>query len=137
MSIGPASSIQALHVTCFAAKHDHCTRLGICETAAQRCFPCALICYAGFHPNSSQGLQWFIPYLIAIFILAIPTLILEVSIGQAYRGGTVVAFNNVHRRLKGVGLASMLVSATGEPLQCRTVLHDNVADRIPQWSSTS
>lgn len=50
----------------------------------------------------------------AIFLLAIPTLILEVSIGQAYRGGTVIAFNNVHRRMKGTGLASMLVSATGE-----------------------
>lgn len=53
------------------------------------------------------------PSLMAIFLLAIPCLILEVSIGQAYRGGTVVAFNNVHRRMKGVGIASMLVSATG------------------------
>jgi len=61
---------------------------------------------------NNVGLQWFIPYLMAIAILAIPTLILEISIGQAYRGGTVVAFNNVHRRMKGVGLASMLVSAT-------------------------
>ena len=58
------------------------------------------------------GLQWFIPYLMAIFLLAIPTLILEVSIGQAYRGGTVIAFNSVNRRMKGVGLMSMLVSAT-------------------------
>lgn len=59
------------------------------------------------------GLQWFVPYLMTIILLAIPTLILEVSIGQVYRGGTIVAFNNVHQRLKGVGLASMLVSATG------------------------
>lgn len=58
------------------------------------------------------GLQWFIPYLIAIFFLAIPGLILEVSIGQAYRGGAVVAFNNMNRRLKGVGMASVLVSCT-------------------------
>lgn len=58
------------------------------------------------------GLQWFIPYLIAIALLAIPTLILEISIGVAYRGGTVIAFNNVHRRMKGVGIASMLISAT-------------------------
>lgn len=58
------------------------------------------------------GLQWFIPYLIAISLLAIPTLILEISIGVAYRGGTVIAFNNVHRRLKGIGIGSMLVSAT-------------------------
>lgn len=58
------------------------------------------------------GLQWFIPYLIAIFILAIPTLILEVSIGQTYRGGPTVAWNRVNSRAKGVGFASMLVSMT-------------------------
>ncbi|KAI7105533.1 SNF-domain-containing protein [Hortaea werneckii] len=57
------------------------------------------------------GLQWFIPYLIAIFLLAIPGLILEVSIGQAYRGGTVVAFNNINRRTRGTGLASIFVSS--------------------------
>lgn len=58
------------------------------------------------------GLQWFIPYLIAIFLLAIPCLILEVSIGQANRGGPVVAWNRAQRRLKGVGFASMMVSMT-------------------------
>lgn len=58
-----------------------------------------------------SGLQWFIPYLMAIFILAIPGLILEVSLGQAYRGGTVVALNRVDRRARGVGLASVFVSA--------------------------
>lgn len=34
---------------------------------------------------NNNGLQWFIPYLLAITMLAIPILILEVSIGQAYR----------------------------------------------------
>ena len=58
------------------------------------------------------GLQWFIPYLIAIAILAIPILMMEISIGVAYRGGTVIAFNNVDRRMKGVGVGSMLISAT-------------------------
>ena len=59
---------------------------------------------------NNHGLQWFIPYLIAVFIVAIPALILEISIGQAYRGGTVIAFNNIHRRLRGVGLGPVLVS---------------------------
>ncbi|KAI0446008.1 hypothetical protein F4803DRAFT_75936 [Xylaria telfairii] len=59
---------------------------------------------------NNYGLQWFIPYLTAIFFVAIPALVLEISIGQAYRGGTVVAFNNINRRLKGVGLGSVLVS---------------------------
>lgn len=35
---------------------------------------------------NNNGLQWFIPYLLAITLLAIPTLILEVALGQAYRG---------------------------------------------------
>jgi solute carrier family 6 GABA transporter-like protein 1 len=40
---------------------------------------------------NNYGLQWFIPYLMAVFLIAIPALVLEVSIGQAYRGGTVIA----------------------------------------------
>lgn len=59
---------------------------------------------------NNYGLQWFIPYLIAVFLIAVPALILEVSIGQAYRGGTVIAFNNVNRRLKGVGMGPVFVS---------------------------
>ncbi|KAL9001696.1 MAG: hypothetical protein Q9188_005341 [Gyalolechia gomerana] len=57
------------------------------------------------------GLQWFVPYLLSIFVLAIPGLILEVSIGQAYRGGSVAAYNKVNRRMRGVGLASIMISA--------------------------
>ncbi|KAG9237783.1 putative sodium/chloride dependent neurotransmitter transporter [Amylocarpus encephaloides] len=56
------------------------------------------------------GLQWFIPYLMAVFIIAIPTLILEVSIGQAYRGGCVIAFNNINQRLKGMGLGLLFIA---------------------------
>lgn len=59
---------------------------------------------------NNYGIQWFIPYLLAVFFIAIPALVLEISIGQAYRGGTVIAFNNLHRRLKGVGLGPVLVS---------------------------
>ncbi|CZT23802.1 related to sodium-neurotransmitter symporter [Ramularia collo-cygni] len=59
---------------------------------------------------NNYGLQWFVPYLLAVFLIAIPTLILEISIGQAYRGGSVIAFSNINRRLKGVGLGSVFVS---------------------------
>jgi solute carrier family 6 GABA transporter-like protein 1 len=59
---------------------------------------------------NNYGLQWFVPYLLAVILIAIPALILEVSIGQAYRGGTVIAFNNVNRRLKGVGMGPVIVS---------------------------
>jgi solute carrier family 6 GABA transporter-like protein 1 len=59
---------------------------------------------------NNYGLQWFIPYLLAVFLIAIPALILEVSIGQAYRGGTMIAFNGINRRLRGVGIGPVLVS---------------------------
>ncbi|KAI4731352.1 SNF-domain-containing protein [Aureobasidium sp. EXF-10728] len=59
---------------------------------------------------NNYGLQWFIPYLLAVFLIAIPALVLEISIGQAYRGGSVIAFNNINRRLKGVGIGPVFVS---------------------------
>ncbi|KAL4931403.1 sodium:neurotransmitter symporter family protein, partial [Aspergillus undulatus] len=59
---------------------------------------------------NNYGLQWFIPYFLAVFFVAIPALILEISIGQAYQAGTVIAFNNINRRLKGVGMGPILVS---------------------------
>ena len=59
---------------------------------------------------NNYGLQWFIPYLLAVVLIAIPALVLEIAIGQAYRGGTVIAMNNIHPRLKGVGLGPVLVS---------------------------
>ena len=54
---------------------------------------------------NNLGLQWFIPYLMAIVLLAIPALALEIAVGNAYRGGCVVAYNNMSSRMKGTGLA--------------------------------
>ena len=54
---------------------------------------------------ANYGLQWFIPYLMALLLLGIPALLLEISLGQAYRGGCVVAYHHLHPRTKGVGLA--------------------------------
>ncbi|GMK53621.1 hypothetical protein CspeluHIS016_0102070 [Cutaneotrichosporon spelunceum] len=59
---------------------------------------------------NNYGLQWFIPYLLAVTMIAIPALILEISVGQAYRGGTVIAFNNISPRLRGIGLGPVIVS---------------------------
>lgn len=38
------------------------------------------------------GLQWFIPYTVALLIIGIPILALEICLGQAMRGGAVIAF---------------------------------------------
>lgn len=54
---------------------------------------------------NNNGLQWFIPYLMAIVCLAIPVLILEISIGQAHRSGTVVSYNALDKRLRSVGMS--------------------------------
>lgn len=58
---------------------------------------------------NNNGLQWFIPYLLCVFIIAIPALILEIAVGQAYHGGSVVAFNNVNHRLKGLGFSLLYI----------------------------
>ncbi|KAI9799251.1 MAG: hypothetical protein M1833_004129 [Piccolia ochrophora] len=57
---------------------------------------------------NNNGLQWFIPYLIALFFLGIPVLMLEISIGQGYRGSCVIAYDHISKRTKGVGLGVVL-----------------------------
>jgi solute carrier family 6 GABA transporter-like protein 1 len=64
---------------------------------------------------ANSGLQWFIPYLIALLFLGIPVLLLEISLGQAYRAGVVTSFNSLHNRTKGVGLGVVL---TGYMVVC-------------------
>ena len=59
---------------------------------------------------SNYELQLFIPYLLAVFLIAVAALILEVCIGQAYRGRPVIACINVHKRLEGFGVGPVLVS---------------------------
>ncbi|KAI6814350.1 hypothetical protein KC367_g5586 [Hortaea werneckii] len=44
-----------------------------------------------------------------IFLLAIPILILEIATGQAYRAGSVAAYNSVDKRFKGIGLGCICV----------------------------
>ena len=52
-----------------------------------------------------------IPYLLAIFVLTNEDLILEVSIDQPEHGDAVAAFINVNCKIRGVHLASIMVSA--------------------------
>lgn len=53
---------------------------------------------------------FFIPYLMALFLIGIPVLILETSIGQFYQTGDAGAFGSINKRARGLGLASVVCS---------------------------
>jgi len=53
------------------------------------------------------GGAFFIPYLMALFLLGIPLAILEIGFGQYFQTGDIGVFGGFHPRLRGVGLASV------------------------------
>ena len=53
------------------------------------------------------GGAFLIPYLIALFVLGIPLLILEFAIGQKLQKGAIGAFESINKRLRGVGFAAV------------------------------
>lgn len=53
------------------------------------------------------GGAFFIPYLLALFLIGIPILMLEVSVGQFYQTGDAGAFGRIHKRFRGIGLSSV------------------------------
>ena len=54
------------------------------------------------------GGAFFVPYSLAILLVGIPLLTLEFALGQVFRSGDVVAFGSMHRRLRGVGVGSVI-----------------------------
>ena len=54
------------------------------------------------------GGAFFIPYLMALFFIGIPILFLEISLGQYYQRGDVSVFSGIHKRMRGVGLLSIV-----------------------------
>ena len=58
------------------------------------------------------GGAFFIPYLLAFFLVGLPTLILEISLGQVYQSGNVGVFGKMHARYRGVGVAAVLCGFT-------------------------
>lgn len=53
------------------------------------------------------GGAFFIPYVLALIFVGIPILVLEIAFGQYYETGDVNVFGGIHRRLRGVGVASI------------------------------
>jgi len=53
------------------------------------------------------GGAFFVPYILALFIIGIPVIFLEISLGQLYQTGDFGVFYSFHRRLGGVGVSSI------------------------------
>ena len=54
------------------------------------------------------GGAFFIPYLLALLFVGIPLVILEVTLGQYVQSGDVGGFGSIHKRLRGIGLGSIV-----------------------------
>lgn len=56
------------------------------------------------------GGSFLLPYLIALFVLGIPLLVIELALGQKLQKGAIGAFRAVHPRLAGVGFLGVCAS---------------------------
>ncbi|MBA3065745.1 sodium-dependent transporter [bacterium] len=54
------------------------------------------------------GGAFLIPYIIMLFVMGVPLLIMEFAIGQKMQLGAVGAFKKIKRKLAGIGIASVL-----------------------------
>ena len=85
------------------------------------------------------GGAFFIPYLLALFLVGIPLLILEIAFGQYWQTGDVGVFGGFHRRFAGVGVSSvacgfMLVTYYSMLIAwCANAFFDSWSDEAP-WN---
>lgn len=57
------------------------------------------------------GVIFFIPYLLSMFLIGIPMLLLELSLGQKFQRGDIGVFRGIFPRAAGIGLASVFCSS--------------------------
>jgi len=53
------------------------------------------------------GGAFFVPYLLAFFVVGLPILFLEIGLGQYHQTGDVGAFGSFNKHLKGIGVCSI------------------------------
>lgn len=70
------------------------------------------------------GGAFFIPYLLALFIIGIPLLMLEISVGQFYQTGDAGAFGRINKRFRGIGLSSVFCSFVVTLYYCQLLVWD-------------
>ena len=54
------------------------------------------------------GGAFLIPYMIMLFVVGVPLLIMEFAIGQRMQLGAVGSFKNIKHKLSGIGLGAVL-----------------------------
>mmetsp|Transcript_5082 Transcript_5082/g.8661 ORF Transcript_5082/g.8661 Transcript_5082/m.8661 type:complete len:276 (+) Transcript_5082:40-867(+) len=54
-----------------------------------------------------DGAYFFFPYLMCLFFMGIPLLLMELSLGQKFQRGDISVFRGINKRLWGIGLASV------------------------------
>lgn len=60
--------------------------------------------------NKYGGGFFFVPYLIALFSMGIPLLLMELALGQKFQRGDIAVFGGINKRLRGIGIASVFSS---------------------------
>jgi SNF family Na+-dependent transporter len=53
------------------------------------------------------GAFFFLPYCLSLFLMGIPLLLMELSLGQKFQRGDVSVFRGINKRLAGIGFASV------------------------------
>ena len=53
------------------------------------------------------GGLFFVPYFCCLFLLGLPMLMLEFSLGQKFQRGDIGVFRGMHPRLAGIGISSV------------------------------
>lgn len=53
------------------------------------------------------GGYFFLPYLLALFFMGIPLLLMETALGQKFQRGDISVFRGINKRLAGIGIASV------------------------------
>lgn len=56
------------------------------------------------------GGLFFVPYLLCLFLLGLPMLMLEFSLGQKFQRGDIGVFRAINARLAGIGMASVFAA---------------------------
>ena len=67
------------------------------------------------------GGLFFVPYLLCLFLLGLPTLMLELALGQKTQRGNIGAFRAIHPKLAGVGIAQVFAASVGTISYCVTI----------------